>query len=405
MQGKGVLLGVTGSIAIYKAVDLASKLVQLGAPVDVVMTASATKMVSPITFQAIVHGRVATDMFDPTSELGMDHLALARRAAVAVVAPATANTMAKLALGLADDVLSTTFLAASCPHLVAPAMDSVMFQHPTTQENLARLKAQGWLVVGPDYGRLASGEVGPGRLAPLEKIIAAIRGALGRGGDLAGRQVVVTAGGTQEPIDPVRYIGNRSSGKMGFALAEAARDRGASVSLIAGPTSISPPPGMAVVMVTTALEMKEAVQKEAAGADVLIMAAAVADFRAEEIAAAKIKKAGEAVTLRLVLNPDILKEVRGDIVRVGFAAESEELEANAQKKLLEKRLDLIVANDITAPDSGFGSDTNRVVLIAPGREIERLPLLLKTQVAHRVLDRVVELLMRRVVGPAGIERP
>lgn len=402
LNGKRILLGVTGSIAAYKAVQLASDLVKAGALVDVILTRSALEFVTPLSFRAITHREVFTSMFDPNQPEALEHVALAREVDGVVVAPATAHVLAKLALGLADDLLSTTLLATRAPLVIAPAMETAMYEHPATQGHLATLRGRGWVVVGPATGRLASGAVGPGRLADLEDIIGALRWALGRRGDLAGRRIVVTAGPTQEPIDPVRVITNRSSGKMGFAIAEAARDRGADVVLVTGPTTLRDPYGVEVRRVRTACEMFEAVRAAVAGCDALIAAAAVADYRPEAVSADKIKKADQPeLVIRLVRNPDILGEVRGDFIRVGFAAESRDLVANARQKLAEKGLDLVVANDITAPDAGFEADTNRVVFIYPDGRAEELPLLPKYEVAHRVLDRVADLLRARRPAPAG----
>jgi phosphopantothenoylcysteine decarboxylase/phosphopantothenate--cysteine ligase len=270
-----------------------------------------------------------------------------------------------------------------------------MFQNPVTQDNLAKLKARGFIVVGPDYGRLASGKIGWGRLAEVERIIGTIKQVLGRKGDLAGKRIVVTAGGTQEPIDPVRHIGNRSSGKMGYAVAEAARDRGAVVSLITAPTSLPEPVGIEVFHIRTAREMKEAVVKAVAQADALIMAAAVADYQPKATAKTKIKKETPILTLELVRTPDILSEVKGNFIKVGFAAESEDIVANAKQKLEKKQLDLIVANDITDAESGFGSDTNKVTLIDRNGKIDSLPLLSKREVADKILDEVVQLMKHR----------
>jgi phosphopantothenoylcysteine decarboxylase/phosphopantothenate--cysteine ligase len=273
-------------------------------------------------------------------------------------------------------------------------MNVNMYENQVTQENIARLKGRGFTFIGPAYGRLASGAWGFGRLAEIDEILGTIHQVLGRGGDLAGRRIVVSAGGTQEPIDPVRHIGNRSSGKMGYALAEAARDRGAEVVLVSAPTALAPPVGVGVVQVQTTLQMRDAIANAATNADALLMAAAPADYRPAAIAEGKIKKGAEPLTLELVGTPDIFSEVKGDFIRVGFAAESEDLVGNATEKLKKKNLDLIVANDITATDSGFGADTNRVVIIDRSGKVESLPLLAKTEVAHRILDKVVELLRK-----------
>ncbi len=393
LANKTVVLGITGSVAAYKAADLASKLTQAGAKVEVVMTEAATKFIAPLTLRSITGRPVATDMFELASEFSIEHVALAEAADVVVIAPATACVMAKLAAGISDDELTCTVLATEAPVIVAPAMHASMFHNPITQENLAKLKARGFIIVGPEYGRLASGEVGLGRLAETDKIIDTIGQVLSRSRDLAGKRIVVTAGGTQEPIDPARHIGNRSSGKMGYALAEAARDRGAEVELIAAPTLLPEPAGVEITHVRTTAEMKEAVAEAVARADALIMAAAVTDYQPKKIAKAKIKKeSAQSLTLELIRTPDILSEVKGNFLKVGFAAESEDLVANARQKLQKKQLDLIVANDITATDSGFGVDTNKVTIISRDGKVESLPLLTKREVADRILDRVVQLL-------------
>ena len=392
LANKTVVLGITGGIAAYKAADIASKLTQAGARVEVVMTESATKFITPLTLRNITGRPVVTDMFELASEHSVEHIALAEAADVVAIAPATANTIAKLAYGIADNMLGGVVLATQAPVIVAPAMNDNMFRNPVTQENLARLKARGFIIVDPAHGRLASGKTGQGRLAEVETIIDTIQRVVSKSGDLAGKRVVVTAGGTREPIDPVRYIGNRSSGKMGYALAEAARDRGATVSLITAPTALPEPAGVEVVHSETATRMKKAVASACAQADVLIMAAAVADYQPRGAARRKIKKDSPSLTLELVRTPDILSEVKGKFLRVGFAAESEDILANARQKLQEKKLDLIVANDITQAGSGFGADTNKVTLIDRNGNEENLPLLTKREVAERVLDRVVEMM-------------
>lgn len=397
LANKTVVLGVTGGIAAYKAAELASKLVQGGATVRVVMTKSATEFVTPLTFRSLTARPVVTDMFELASEFSIEHVALAEAADVVVIAPATANIIAKMAAGIADDMLSCTVLATEAPVIVAPSMNVNMFQNSITQDNLAKLKARGFTIVDPAYGRLASGKIGLGRLAETEKIIGTIKQVLGRSGDLAGRCIVVTAGGTREAIDPVRFIGNRSSGKMGYAVAEAARDRGAQVTLITGPTSLSGPVGVEVVHIVSAIQMKEAVTKATTQADALIMTAAVADYQPKSVAKGKIKKvvAGAELTLELVRTPDILTEVKGNFLKIGFAAESENLVENAKDELRRKQLDLVAANDITAPDAGFEVDTNRVTLIDRNGKVESLPLMSKREVADKILDRMVELLGKR----------
>ena len=394
LAGKNIVLGVTGSIAGYKALDLASKLMQAGANVETILSYGATQFVTPLAFRSLTHRSVVTDTFDAGAEYSVEHVALARWADIVVIAPATVHCIAKLAAGLADDPLTTTVIATEAPLLVAPAMDANMYDHPATQENLARLRQRGVLLAGPAPGRLASGLTGMGRLLEPAELVGQIAAALGRNGDLAGRRVVVSAGGTQEAIDPVRVITNHSSGRMGFAIAEAARDRGAAVTLITAPVALPNPPLVRVVPVRSAQDMCDAVLAEVADADALIMAAAVADYRPATAAEQKIKKtAADEMTIELEKTTDILATARGDFVRVGFSAESENLEANAADKVRRKDLDLIVANDVTEAGSGFGVDTNRVTLIDRELQVERLPLLTKYAVGHRILDRVVGLLV------------
>ncbi len=390
-----IVLGVTGSIAAFKAADIASRLTQERALVDVVMTEAATRFVTPLTMRSLSRRPVYVDMFEPGSELAEEHVELARRADAVVVAPATATTIARLAHGLASDMVSLTVLATRAPVLVAPAMDSQMYENAATQANLATLRERGMIIVGPAEGRLASGRLGLGRLVDTDVVLGVLRHALGRRGDLAGRKVVVSAGGTKEPLDPVRFIGNYSSGKMGYALAEAARDRGADVMLVSASPDLALPYGVTLVPVQRAVEMRDAIVAQCGDADVLIMAAAVADYEPASAAEHKIKRKGKGMVVELRETPDILVSARGEFVRVGFAAESRDLEANARDKLERKGLDLIVANDVTAPGSGFGTDTNQVVIIDTAGSADRLPLLSKYEVAHRVLDRVVRLLKAR----------
>ena len=394
ISNKTIILGITGSIAAYKAAEIASQLTQAGAKVNVIMTEEAIQFISPVTFRAITGRPVVTEMFDLASEFSIEHVSLAGTADIVVVAPATANIIAKLAAGIADGMLCCTVLATKAPVLIAPAMETNMYNNPATQDNLARLRDRGFVIIDPATGRLASGKEGPGRLADINDIIGSICQVLGRGGDLADKHIVVTAGGTQEPIDPVRYISNRSSGKMGYALAEAARDRGAKVTLITTPASLLEPVGINMVKVNTAQEMRQAVENAAPQADVLIMAAAVADYRPTKAAKDKIKKVEAGLTLEMECTPDILGSIKGNFIKVGFAAESSNLVENAREKLKQKRLDFIVANDITASDSGFGTDTNQVTIIDHEGKIDDLPLLPKREVADKVLDRVVALLSK-----------
>jgi len=396
LTDKTIVLGITGSIAAYKAAEIATKLTGDGARVEVVMTEAATKFITPLTLRSITRRPVVTDMFDLASEFSIEHVALAEAADAILIAPATANVIAKLAAGIADDMLCCTVLATEAPVIVAPAMNVNMFQNSITQDNLAKLKARGFIIVGPAHGRLASGKIGWGRLAEVDKIIGTVQQVLGRSRDLAGKRIVVTAGGTQEPIDLVRHISNRSSGKMGYAMAEAARDRGAVVSLITTPTSLPEPAGIEVTHIETAVQMKDAVAKAMAQADALIMAAAVADYQPKKVTKTKIKKEkSSSLTLELVRTPDILTEVKGNFLKVGFAAESVNIVANAKQKLEKKQLDLIVANDITDSSSGFGTNTNKVTLIDRSGNVEKLPLLSKREVADRILDRVVRLLNKK----------
>lgn len=400
LENKRILLGVTGSIAAYKAADLASKLAQAGALVDTILTPAALQFVTPLTFQSVT-GRSAYTDEDLWGRKGhVVHIGLGKSADLLAIAPASANTLARLAHGLADNLLTVTALAASCPLLLAPAMDGGMYSHPATQANLETLRRRGAIVVGPAEGRLASGLTGLGRMVEPQELLGHLRWVLARGGPLGERKVVVTAGGTQEPLDPVRAIANRSSGKQGYALAQAALDWGAEVVLISAPTCLPAPKGVRLVEVITAEEMLAAVLAEVPQADALIMAAAVADFRPASPAGRKIKREKGVPQVLLEPTPDILQAVADQKARtgfprvmVGFAAESEDLLKNARAKLQAKRLDLLVANDISDPNSGFAVDTNRVTLLdAAGGESE-LPLLSKVEVAEAVLERVVSWLM------------
>lgn len=399
LQGRTIVLGVSGSIACYKAADIASKLTQAGATVEVILTPSAQKFVSALTFRSLTHRPVITDVFDPESELAVEHVALAERADAVVIAPATANIMAKLAAGIVDDALTATVLATSAPVLLAPAMDAKMYQARVTQENRRRLEDRDYRFIGPGEGRLASGLTGPGRLVDTAQVLEALETILNPVLDLKGLRIVVSAGGTQEAIDPVRHITNRSSGKQGYAIAEAARDRGAEVTLISAPTALPKPRGVKMVNVVSARDMLKAVQTEVKNADALIMAAAVADWEASEIAGQKRKKeeGQDTLVLTLTKTPDILYEVRDEpIVKVGFAAETEDLLKNATSKLRRKNLDFIVANDVSATDAGFNVDTNRVIFLDRHGGQEELPLMLKGQVGDRILDRVRDLAKDRV---------
>lgn len=401
LNGKRVLLGVTGSIAAYKAVELLRELVKRGAEIQVVMTEAATRFVAPLTFETLSRQPVLLDMFSLAYGSHIGHIEATRRADLFAVAPATAQTIARMALGLADDFLSCIFLASRCPVLVAPAMDSDMYQHAAVQENLTRLRQRGVHIVEPGHGELASGLVGPGRLADLPEIVEAIERLLAPIRDLAAEVVLVTAGPTREPLDPVRYLSNRSSGKMGYAIAEAAAARGAKVILVSGPTALTPPHGVDVIPVETAQQMYDAVLAKLPAITVVIKAAAVADYRPKQVAGRKIKKDERVPEVTLESTPDILAEVgkrKERRILVGFAAETEDLVANARKKLQRKHLDLMVANDVGQPGAGFDSDTNIVRILDARGGVEELPLQAKRSVADRILDRVVALVKERGEG-------
>lgn len=399
VTGRFVVLAVTGSIAVYKMVELARRLVQAGATVQVVMTKSAAEFVTPLTFQALTHRPVEIEMFAMQDERAAGHVAMGHQADVVVVAPATAHVLARLAHGFSDDLVATTVLATSAPVIVAPAMETHMWQNAATQANVSALRARGVRVIDPETGALASGDVGPGRLASLERIEAAIDEALGLSQGLAGRLVVVTAGPTLEAIDPVRFVSNRSSGKMGYAIAAAARDAGAEVTLITGPTALVPPAGVRTFAVESADDMKDAVLAQLPRADAVIMAAAVADYRPIERAMKKMKKKdlGNEMKLRMVENPDLLKAIvaarRPGTVVVGFKAETGDATAEAGRMLRDKKLDLVVANDVADPRSGFGSDEDQVAFVSADG-VEKLPLLKKTEVARRLVSKLAERLAR-----------
>lgn len=399
LKGRGILLGVTGSIAAYKAAELASALAQAGAQVDVLLSQGGMQFVAPLTFQALTGRRPFTDADLWGSQAHVLHVDLARRADLLLIAPATATTLARLAHGLADTLIGLTALACTCPVAAAPAMDAGMYANPATQANLEILRQRGVFFAGPAKGRMASGEIGLGRMLEPTQLLGVVRYLLGRKGSLAGRRIVVTAGGTQEPIDPVRAVVNRSSGRQGYALAQVAIDRGAQVVLISGPSSVPVPYGVTLVDVSTAAEMREAVLAHANDSDVLLMAAAVADYRPQASAPHKMKRGGSGQTLSLEPTEDILAEVTTRRktggkpgVIVGFAAESQDLLDNARGKLERKGLSLIVANDILATDAGFAVDTNRVTLLDAGGGVQALPVMPKDQVAEHILDRVEALL-------------
>jgi phosphopantothenoylcysteine decarboxylase/phosphopantothenate--cysteine ligase len=398
LSGKCVVVGVTGSIAAYKAADIVSRLVKAGAEVHATMTSRATEFITPLTLRTLSGHPVVTDMFREPTHWEVEHVALAQRADLLLIAPASANAIARLAAGLADDLLTCIALATRAPILLAPAMEEHMLDHPVTRANLAKLEGLGYEMIEPEEGRLASGAYGRGRLADPGVIVARVEERLLGIGDLSGQRVVVTAGPTREPLDAVRFLSNRSSGKMGYALAAAAARRGARVTLVSGPTSLSDPAGVEVVRVETAAQMREAVIARRREMTVFVGAAAVADFRPVEPAAGKRKKGEVGLALRLERTPDILGEVAaagGSAVRVGFAAETENLVENARAKLAEKGLDLIVANEVGTPESGFEGDTDRAVLLWPDGREEALGLLDKRVLADRILDAVVEVLRSR----------
>jgi phosphopantothenoylcysteine decarboxylase/phosphopantothenate--cysteine ligase len=396
LKGRRVLLGVTGGIAAYKSCILIRLLRLHGATVQVVMTRSAERFVGPATFAALSDHRVYSDLFDDDPGHVL-HVRLAHDADIVVVAPATANVIAKLAFGIADDLLTSTLLEARCPFVIAPAMHTGMWEHAATRANITALVERGVRVVGPARGSLAAGDEGVGRMSEPDEILAIVEDVLSRGKDLAGRHVVVTAGPTWEPIDPVRFVGNHSTGRMGFAVAAEAYGRGADVTLVVGPGTIEPPEGPGVVRVMTAEEMRQAVLAAAEGADAVVMAAAVADFRPERTEESKIKKEEGIPDLRLVATADILGELSrraGERVLVGFAAETEDVEAAGRDKLERKGVDLLVANQVGRPGTGFGSETNRAAILSRTGEDEALREWSKRELASAICDRLVKLLAR-----------
>ncbi|MCS7050518.1 MAG: bifunctional phosphopantothenoylcysteine decarboxylase/phosphopantothenate--cysteine ligase CoaBC [Thermomicrobium sp.] len=394
LSGKRIVVGVTGGIAAYKVVELVRRLVRMGAVVDVVMTRAATDFVGPLTFQALTRRPVQVTTIGVWEGEQAGHVTVGASADLMVIAPATADVLAKLAHGLADDAVTLTALACPSPLLVAPAMDHHMFRHPATQENLAVLRARGVVIVGPGFGPLASGLVGEGRMVEPDELLGAIRTVLGQRGTLAGRRVVVTAGPTREPLDPVRFLSNHSSGKMGYALAEVARDRGAQTTLVTGPTCLAVPYGVSTVAVETAAEMLDAVAEATRSADVLVMCAAVADFRPRTVAPEKLKKRDGPLLLELEPTVDILATVhRRGLLKVGFAAETERFVEHAREKLTRKGLDLLVLNDARRT---MGADSAQVTLLRPGRPPERLPELPKEEVAELIWDAVEALVKERL---------
>lgn len=391
LKGKNIVLGVCGSIAAYKGPDIVSRLMKLDANVDVIMTDSATKLVAPLSFQSLSKSQVVVGMFDEPKSWDIKHISLAKKADLFIIAPASANIIGKAANGIADDMLSTTIMATKAPVLFAPAMNTAMYENVIVQENIRKLKKLGYYFIEPDEGRLACGDVGKGHLADVGDIIDEANIILCDSKDFKGQTVLVTAGPTIEPIDPVRYITNHSSGKMGYAIAEAARNRGANVVLVSGPVNLEPPRNIKVININTNREMYDAVMKEYTGCDIIIKAAAVADYRPEEYSKQKIKKSEEDLTLHLKKNTDILKElgkIKGDRILVGFAAESNNLIDNAKAKLESKNLDLMIANDITSSTSGFKSDNNKAYIIDRKGNITDIPLMGKPELADIILDSI-----------------
>ncbi len=392
LNGKEMLLGVTGGIAAYKAADLTSRLIKAGASVNVIMTRNAIKLVGPLTFLTISRNPVVVDMFAEAADWRPGHIALADKADILVIAPATANIIAKLAHGIADDMLSTTALAVRCPILIAPAMNCHMYDNSIFQKNMELLREHGFAFVGPEYGQLACGYEGKGRLADIEKIIEAIQRLVNPSRDFEGKTVLVTAGPTREPLDPIRFITNRSSGKMGYAIAEAAFSRGADVILVSGPTALSAPAGVKLVNVETTGQMRDGVLENASQADVVIMAAAPLDYRPQTISPQKIKKKQGQLALALERTPDILAELgqhrRDGQVLVGFSMETENLLDNARKKLQSKNVQFMVANDVSQEGAGFGTDTNIVWIIDSSGSEMKLPLMSKRDVADAILDEI-----------------
>ena len=394
LQEKTVLLGVTGGIAAYKAAALCSALVKQHAAVEVIMTEHATEFIAPLTFEQLTGRRAIVNTFDRNFTHQVEHISLAHRTDLVLIAPATANICAKLAHGMADDMLTTTVLACKCPKLIAPAMNTNMYENPVTQDNLALLRRYGWEVIEPAAGRLACGDVGKGKMPEPEDLLQHVLHHLALPHDLTGKRILVTAGPTQESLDPVRYLTNHSTGKMGYAIARAARNRGAAVTLLSGPVELAPPVGVEVVNITTTRDLYEAALRRAPEADVVIQAAAPADFRPAQYAQSKIKKSGEGMRLDLAANPDVARALgeakREGQILVAFAAETNDLRENARGKLLRKNADLIVANDVTVPGAGFGTDTNCALLITRAGETE-VPLCAKGELAERILDCVKEL--------------
>jgi len=396
LANKHIILGITGSIAAYKSAELASRLSQMGATVNTIFTEAGLKFIRPLTLQSVTGNKAFADMDLWGGEGHVVHIQIGHSTDFLVIAPATANTISKLANGIADNLLTVTALAAACPVLIAPAMDAGMYNHPATQQNITILKERGVYFIGPVEGHLASGLTGPGRMEEPQIIINELRWIISRSGPLKGKKIIVTAGGTREAFDPVRYISNRSSGKQGYAIAQAAMDAGADATLISAPTNLIPPRGVHLIPIENAEQMSTAVLDQVHLADALIMAAAVADFKPQTFQKQKIKKTDFNGEFKFSRTVDILTEVAKikqtknlRVKIIGFAAESENLHANARKKLMEKQLDLIIANDITEPNSGFGADTNRVHLIYSDGSTEEFPLLPKTEIAEKIIQHLI----------------
>ncbi|MBE5917703.1 MAG: bifunctional phosphopantothenoylcysteine decarboxylase/phosphopantothenate--cysteine ligase CoaBC [Pseudobutyrivibrio ruminis] len=393
LKGKCVVLGVTGSIAAYKIANLASSLVKLGADVNVIMTKNATNFINPITFETLTSNKCLVDTFDRNFQFNVEHVALAKRADIFMVAPASANVIGKMANGIADDMLTTTILAAKCKKLVSPAMNTNMFENPIVQDNLDRLRKYGFQIIEPANGYLACGDTGAGKMPEPDVLLQYILKEIGHEHDLEGRKVLITAGPTEEAIDPVRYITNHSTGKMGYALAKAAMERGAEVTLVTGPTSIEPPMFVNVIRVKSAAEMADAVKKRAGECDIIIKSAAVADYRPTEVATEKIKKKdGEASSIELERTEDILAYLgahkrEGQFI-CGFSMETENMLENSKKKLSKKNVDMIVANNLRTEGAGFGTDTN-VVTIIMADETWQLPIMSKDEVANAIFDSIL----------------
>lgn len=393
LDGKNVVVGVTGGIAAYKAVEVVSRLRKAGARVHVIMTHEATEFVTELTFREISGSPVAVDMWAKVTQHNVEHIALATLADIMLIVPATANIIAKAAVGIADDMLSTTILATKAPLFFAPAMNTNMYENPVTQENIDRLRSRDAHIIEPASGQLACGTSGKGRLPEPVDIVAQIVDYFTTGNELQGRKILVTAGGTIEPIDPVRYIANRSTGRMGYAIAEAAAAKGAEVVLVSGPTNLAEPAGVRVVNISTAREMQRAVEAEYSTTDAVIMSAAVADYRPETVADNKIKKSDDALELKLVRNPDILLGLgakKAQQILVGFAAETTNVDEYARRKLAKKNLDYIVANDVSQADAGFGVATNRVKIFTRDGAVTAYPLMSKRELADIIIARVAE---------------